>query len=71
MTNNELILLFKRDSGMSEKDWKRFCTRYATRDILVAIECIKEYYSDTDVAVFFNSHSFKKSLQAEMQKAIK
>lgn len=64
MTDKELILLFKKDSGMSEKEWERFCRRYASRDICTVVEIIKAFYSNAD---FLITASFKNCLRREMR----
>lgn len=42
MTDKEIIQTFKRECGMSKKDWQRFCAHYATRDISSVIEYMKK-----------------------------
>lgn len=66
MTDKELILLFKKDSGMSEKEWKKFCQRYADKDADISsiIETVKTMYRDADFTI---PASFKKALQAEIE----
>lgn len=64
MTDKEIILLFKRDSGMNEKEWRRFCERYATRDICTVIEVIKALYANADFPI---TASFKDCLRREMR----
>lgn len=40
MTDREIILLFKENSGMDERRWKKFCIRYATRDLFAVLEYV-------------------------------
>lgn len=66
MSDKELILLFKKDSGMSEKEWKKFCQRYAGKDTDISsiIETVKTMYQDADFTI---PASFKKALRAEIE----
>lgn len=68
MTDKEIILLFKRDSGMNEVDWERFCKRYATRDICGVVDSIKALYEHADFRI---STSFRSCLKREMQSVCK
>lgn len=66
MSDKELILLFKKDSGMSDKDWQKFCQRYAGKDadISSVIETVKAMYQDANFTI---PASFKKALRAEIE----
>lgn len=63
MSDKEIVLLFKKSCGMTDKEWHRFCSRYATRNISTIIEYIKELCSNVDFKI---TNRFKKYLQSEM-----
>ncbi len=66
MTNMELILLFKKDSAMTEQEWKSFCKRYGGEhtDITSVIQAIEEIYGKAP-------SSFKKALKEELKRTLK
>lgn len=61
----ELILLFKNDNCPTEADWKRFCRRYATRDVTTIVKYIRRCYR----GVFHVSGSFAERLKEELARA--
>lgn len=46
ISNSELILLFKKESGMSETEWKKFCRRYKDDDISTVVEALRVVYAE-------------------------
>lgn len=45
ISNSELILLFKKESEMSEAEWKRFCRRYKNDDFSTVVDALKTVYA--------------------------
>lgn len=64
MTDKEIILLFKEDSGMTEKQWRRFSKRYASRNVFTVIAYIREKGVKERYSL---SKTFEDSLRAELR----
>lgn len=65
MTDMELILLFKEDNKMNEHSWKRFCRRYADKDITAVVNAIRNLYEDFEKI----PEAFKNNLRREIKKS--
>lgn len=49
MTGKELVLLFKKDSRMTNSQWHRFCKRYIHKDTSSIVKLVKQIYADEDI----------------------
>lgn len=67
MTGRELVLLFKKDSGMNEMEWERFCRRYVNKDISSVIDTVKVLYEGAEFSI---PSTFKEALKEEIQKTL-
>lgn len=64
MTGKELVLLFKKDSHMTNSQWHRFCRRYIHKDTSSIVKLVKQVYEDEDIK---STKSFEDALKEEMQ----
>ena len=64
MTGQGLVLLFKKDSRMTNSQWHRFCKRYIHKDTSSIVKLVKQIYADEDIK---STKSFEDALKEEMQ----
>ena len=59
LTITQMISGFRQECGMDDKDWQRFCVRYATRNITTVISFFADMYT--------LPYGFSKALRAELR----
>lgn len=67
MSNKEIVLLFKRNYNMTEREWHCFCERYAKRNTSTVIEYIKELCNDLGIKF---TNQFKKDFKHELNRSL-